>query len=376
MADQRKYPTGCRPSNKGGIEIRWKHNGTAHSEYLAETPNAAGLKRASGIRKERMLTQKMAYHYGVHTDTDSSTITLFAEAAQEYLNRADLEATTRGNYKNALNKYWMPALGEKPIAMITTKDIRQVMAGMTEISRKTQRNVIIPLRQVMKHAIDMEHISSDPAASISIRKGQKPQPDPFSLEEREAILSHLTGQEYFFYLMAFETGLRSPSEIIALNWRDFDGKTLDITKARVIRKLKLNTKTNEARKVLVTQRLRKELLKQKMKADAEWIFSNSHGGPCMDADLFNIAWRKALSAAGIRYRRAYNCRHTYASLGLKAGARPAFLASQLGHSLQMFYTTYAKWISEDDDIDELRRVEDYTQRNMQKVGEKVGEKPV
>jgi integrase len=44
----------------------------------------------------------------------------------------------------------------------------------------------------------------------------------------------------------------------------------------------------------------------------------------------------------IRYRRPYNMRHTYATIGLMSGARPAFLAGQLGHSLRVFFDVYAK----------------------------------
>jgi integrase len=360
MADTRKYPPGVRPSNRGGIEIRWKHRGIPYSEYIPETANQAGLKRATQIRRGRISEQKLATHYGLRAGETEAPAAPFSELAQEYLNSADLEASTRSNYKNALNKYWVPVLGSIPVSMITTKDIRMIMSKLNKITRKTQRNILIPMRRVMKYAVDMEYLISDPSAAISIRKGQKPLPDPFTLQEREAILDHLQGQAYFFYLFAFETGLRCPSEILALQWSDYDGKQLNITKARVIRQMKY-TKTNEARKVFVTQRLKAELQKQKIKSTSEWMFVNSFGNPCVDADRFNIAWKKALAEAGVRYRRPYSCRHTYASLGLKAHAQPAFLASQLGHSLQMFYTTYAKWISEDDDIADLQRIEEYTE---------------
>jgi integrase len=38
---------------------------------------------------------------------------------------------------------------------------------------------------------------------------------------------------------------------------------------------------------------------------------------------------------------------------LKAGIKPAFAAQQLGHSLQMFFRIYAKWI----DVDETKKQE-------------------
>lgn len=362
MAEKRQYPTGVRPGARGGIEIRWKYKGKPYSEHITAEPTAANLKQASKTRKARIDAQHLEGTYGILDTGGAPVIKLFGDVAQEYLDQADLEATTYGNYKNALNKYWMPRLAALPVGMIGQPDIKNILASIDEVSRKTQRNILIPLRQVFKFAlIDKEYIAADPTINIHIKKGQKPQPDPFTLDERNAILSQLTDQALFFFTVAFETGMRCPSEILALQWQDFDGKVLSVTKARVIRKLKPNTKTNEARRVMVTKTLCKMLMAEKMKSASEWMFVNSLGNPCLDADLFNAAWKVALKATGIRYRRAYNCRHTYASLGLKAKMRPAFLASQLGHSLQMFYTTYAKWISEDEDLGELALMEQYTQ---------------
>ncbi|KGU86869.1 hypothetical protein N005_01840 [Pseudomonas mediterranea CFBP 5447] len=41
----------------------------------------------------------------------------------------------------------------------------------------------------------------------------------------------------------------------------------------------------------------------------------------------------------------YNCRHTYATMWLMAGMNPAFIATQLGLSVQMLLSTYARWIN-------------------------------
>lgn len=68
-------------------------------------------------------------------------------------------------------------------------------------------------------------------------------------------------------------------------------------------------------------------------------------------------WEPVLKALGMRYRRPYNCRHTYATAMLMAGMTPAFCAKQLGHSVEMFLKTYAKWIDGDRDSAEMARLE-------------------
>ena len=55
-------------------------------------------------------------------------------------------------------------------------------------------------------------------------------------------------------------------------------------------------------------------------------------------------WKPTLKVLGIRYRRPYNMRHSYATAMLMAGMTPAFCAKQLGHSVEMFLRTYSKWL--------------------------------
>ncbi|WP_041715911.1 tyrosine-type recombinase/integrase [Alicycliphilus denitrificans] len=56
-------------------------------------------------------------------------------------------------------------------------------------------------------------------------------------------------------------------------------------------------------------------------------------------------WRPALRVCGIRWRRAYQTRHTYATNALAAGVNPTYIARQMGHkNAKMLFTVYAKWI--------------------------------
>jgi integrase len=67
-------------------------------------------------------------------------------------------------------------------------------------------------------------------------------------------------------------------------------------------------------------------------------------------------FKLALTALSIRERRQYDTRHTYATMCLMAGMNPTFIANQLGHSVEMLLSTYAKWISSSSDWRELEKL--------------------
>jgi integrase len=55
-------------------------------------------------------------------------------------------------------------------------------------------------------------------------------------------------------------------------------------------------------------------------------------------------WPAILKRAGVKDREFYQCRHTYATLLLKAGADVQYIADQMGHAnLTMLQKHYWKW---------------------------------
>ncbi|WP_442964420.1 integrase [Pseudomonas sp. KNUC1026] len=76
------------------------------------------------------------------------------------------------------------------------------------------------------------------------------------------------------------------------------------------------------------------------------VFPPAKGGLWIREPSVTIRHIKdAQKALGIGSRRQYDTRHTYATMCLMAGMNPAFIAIQLGHSVEMLLSTYAKWIS-------------------------------
>jgi integrase len=56
-------------------------------------------------------------------------------------------------------------------------------------------------------------------------------------------------------------------------------------------------------------------------------------------------WQTALKRAGVRYRRPYQTRHTYASMMLSAGEHPMWVAKQMGHAdWTMIARVYGRWM--------------------------------
>lgn len=84
----------------------------------------------------------------------------------------------------------------------------------------------------------------------------------------------------------------------------------------------------------------------------------AHGAAWADERAWKKrCWCPSLKRLGIRYRPPYNTRHTYATTLLMAGVKTAFAAKQLGHSRQVFDSTYARWIDGADDDREMAKLD-------------------
>jgi len=285
---------------------------------------------------------------------------LFGTVAQAYLNQTDLKVSTHNSYRNLLNQFWMPALARRQVHTIKPGLIRETLQTFS-VSGKTKRNALIPLRKVFDLAIEEDLIDSNPVDSVRVKRHQRPAVQRFSADEKRRILSRLDGTHHLFYLIAFETGMRT-GEILGLRWEDWVGETINVSRA-IVRREETTLKTYAVRAVFASPALRAALSACPDRFRGGAIFRNSFDRPHLDADEFTAAWKKALAEARITHRRPYVCRHTRASDMLTAGVEPAYAARQLGHSLQMFLTVYADW------VDGVRDAEQ--KRLLTQIGERI-----
>lgn len=352
--------TGVRAKG-GSIEIRFKHKGQDYSFYVNEPPTETNLANAARYRAS--LIQKV--RLGEDIEEHSAENPTFEECCREYLKakQGDLKPSTLNSYRQKLECYWSP-LAFRGMQDIRLPHIRAIDRAIEWKSQKTRREAISNLKQVFKFAMDEDIIHTDPSIKMRAGKWQKPEIDAFSAEEKAAILANLSGKYLLFYTLQFETGART-GELQALKWADVRGQSIRIERSMYKGQI-VTTKTHAMRSVLLT-----DVAKAALKAFTEtrfgsgWMFQNYMGDTFAHDRSLTIQFKKACEAAEVRYRRPYNCRHTYATLGLMRGCKPGFISNQMGDRTETVLRNYATWISGEQDKEELALLND-------KGGQKVG----
>lgn len=343
-----QWPKGIRPRGRG-IQIRvWRNGKLAYSETLKGDPyKAADLASAVKRRDELLARQRL----GLPLFEGDIGKTTFTDMAQRYLNTLDIDPETVNKYTNQLNRYWNPYFASWPVQEITSRHIKDVL-GDFDLAQKTKKNILIPLSGVFGYA----GVVPNPASGVKFGKRRKAPVERYRPAERDKVLDALKGQDKVYFALLFATGLR-PGEACALLWTDWDGEQLHISKQITRGRLKTRTKTFEDRKVYVPQWVRPILLKHTTRFDGGYIFQNSQGNPYRQTRYLNKAWEAAHKRARVRLRVPYTCRHTRAAELLSMGVAPADAASQLGHSVQVFFDTYSEFIAEYSDRQDFSRFE-------------------
>jgi integrase len=369
--------TGGVEIREGSIRVLFQYQGKRErrtlmigTEPMAPTP--ANIKHARRIAAEihdriRLGVFVMAEYFPANGNAHTGTL---ADQLQTWLAVVRAERSTLKMYKSGV-RFWTTAEVEgKPLGLFHLRALRTshlLLATATRpwLSGKTVNNYVSVVREALELAVTDKLLAENPAAAVKSASYQKPPIDPFEREETEEILreAHKRYPEPVFNLIEtwFFSGLRT-SEIFGLRWPQVHLKknAMTISEAIIRGYRKQSTKTNLARTVLLNSRSSAAFERQRAHTQlaGELVFLHPLFGDAWNEDNFcRRYWAPLLSRLAIRYRRPYNMRHTYATVMLMAGMTPAFGAKQMGHSIQMFLTTYAKWIDGGQNAVEMQRLE-------------------
>ncbi|PID45033.1 MAG: site-specific integrase [Proteobacteria bacterium] len=363
------------------IRVTFSYKGKRRRETLTLPPTPANLKYAARLRGQILNEIGIgSFNYAEHfpesnyvkehfPEAAKPKTVIFSEVAGRWLRSksgGELAKGTLVKYRQALSSTWLPLLSDTDIRTIKYSDILEIIGGIDWPSAKTRNNALIPLRQIFEMAYLDETIDSNPMERIKNLKVQKTPPDPLSKEETDMIIDHIRlkdQQAANYYQLSLYSGMR-PEEIIAIRWSDYDSnkKVLRVQRAHSYGEDK-TVKNENIRDIDLTPQAIEAIENQKQFTLLvnEHIFHNpATNKPWDDQDKQRINyWNPALKKLGIRHRRAYETRHTYATMLLMAGCNPAYAASQMGHSLQMFFSIYARWIRAREDAKEHGKLNDF-----------------
>lgn len=370
----KNYPTGTKPHGDS-IQIKFYYPKTA-KKYTYKTidwrPTPANLIKAGKIRKEIVQAVKHGtFNWADYFPDDPRAcdriVGTFFDLSQTWLDSPenDWQPQTRYKYKSIVQRVWIPALHDIPVDRITYKHISDRLSIAVkehqelfdkEPSESLYNDWLTCVRGIFQIAVDNDDIdqTKNPVRKFKNKARVRPIPDPFDREETEAIIADIYKHDGnlwgAWFELGFFTGMRFPSEPAVLFWSavDFNHKVLTIkqiyskhsrtgiqkrTKTGVVRNVYLNTRAINALK----------MARRENPFSDDYVFHQKNG-PVRTGDPQRAMWRASLKRLGIRYRDPYNMRHTYATFGLMSGANPAFMAKQLGHSIEEFFKTYATWI--------------------------------
>jgi len=351
--------------------IPYKERLTLNGKSLLPTP--ANIKHATRL-SEQIKTKIAA---GVFTFSEffpdspraakSKESNSFGKLADLWLeSKGKLAEATYDQYATAV-RFWKNLFGaDKTIDDLTHKYLVAKIGSYPWSSAKSHNNYLIALRGIMNLEYRGSTSLNNPMTGIENMPVVKKLPDPFTDDERHVILSDMKvrydERVYAYFTFMFYTGMR-PEEAIALRWSDVDFKQEKIRVQRV-RTFKGSeregSKTHTERDVDLLPQAIEALSIMKphtfmLKVDRENdtahdIFMNPvTNKPWHDErSQRDTYWRPSLKRLGIRWRKPYNTRHTFATCALMAGIPPAYIADQLGHSVQMLLTRYARWIKDGD----------------------------
>lgn len=297
------------------------------------------------VRKweEKLATGQVDFHNSRDKKEQPLEFGSFALGFLKDYARVNLKHSTFERYTGIVRRYFLPAWRHHSLDSVTKQDIRQLLISKQN-GGITVGNLRICCGAIFQNAVERDLLKVNPCRNLGkIPKPQKPEAEEMrslTAKQVEQLLS-AAGELHDFWLLAFRTGCRL-AEMLGLAWDcvDFGTKQLCIKRTYNHHRWS-DTKTRHIRHVDMSNQLEQALRKRfesrsklTCKTDegktVELVFPDEAGNP-LDTDMVRRKFYKLLKTAGLPKITIHQCRHTFASLMLAAGAPILYVSRMLGH---------------------------------------------
>jgi integrase len=264
-------------------------------------------------------------------------------------NRAGYKPNTIRSYERAVRVYIAgSALGTLKVHEAKRSDVQGLADELlgAGLAPGTVSNVLNPVQAFYRRAMDREELAYNPAARLDLPGlGRRRQTRIASSEEATRLLAALPESDRPIWATAFYAGLRR-GELMALRCSDVDlGRSLiRVERSWDQEEGPIDPKSDSSHRTvpllaLLRDYLDEHLLRTSREGDA-LIFGRSPTLPFAPMALGKRA-QKVWGAAGLEPITLHECRHTFASLLIDAGANPKAIQTFMGHSkIQTTFDTY------------------------------------
>lgn len=266
-----------------------------------------------------------------------------------------VRASLTKTYSKHLRCHILPAFGDNGLDEIIRPLLISFRTMLTDfapqgkgLKMKTARDVIDgTFRALYRDARRDGIVTGDPFADLDWPRKVRPEPDPFTEEERDLLLNYFWHKNRHYYPLvftAFWTGLRT-GELVGLRWNALDLRRSQLA-VRVSRTLGEDNppKTEKStRKVTLREDVVAVLRDAKplhVRPDT-FAFTTQAGNPLDEERFVEQHWHRALRATDVRPRKFYATRHTFISTSLERGVNIKWLADYCGTSVEMIEKHYA-----------------------------------
>lgn len=297
-------------------------------------------------------------HTGVASTVRPHAAQLFRVFANQWFTES--EVSWRRSYvitqRGALDKYLLPWFGNMVISQITKADVLAFRASLAKTPARKSENmlsnrrvnaVMKPLRQILNEAGDRYEFNSA-FKNVKPLKMKRSDVQPFTLDEVQTILNTVRVDFRNYFVLRFFTGIRT-GEAHGLKWKyiDFERRLILVRESIVLGE-EDELKTDGSQRDIYMSQMVFDALQAQFKVTAHqsaYVFCNQAGNPLDNKNFVNRVWAPLLRHLDLPHRKAYQMRHTAATIWLASGEAPEWIARQLGHtSTEMLFRVYSRYV--------------------------------
>jgi integrase len=267
----------------------------------------------------------------------------FGVYAREWLTLQRGSHAHLADCRSLIETHLIPTFGAYTMAQFTIEDAERLLVALKKRGLGGVRinKARALLSRLLTRAVKNRWLESNVVLETRREREAKAVVDPLAFEDVKRLLDKGLAHEpemRRLSTVAIFTGLRT-SELLALQWGDVDLSSATPTAniRRAVTKLDgvHETKTEGSERTIdlrpqVVAALKAQRASSQLKSD--YIFPNALGGPLDRDNLATRVWYPALKRAGLKARKPYQTRHTFATLALSAGEEIGWVARQLGHT--------------------------------------------